>query len=98
MIFTGFFKHTIINEDLFWGLGYVSMLSVFGTGLAMMLNYRLLKISNPLFASTVTLIMPIVAVLWGILDGENFTITHVFGGVIILIGLLYLRIKPENNL
>ena len=55
------------------GLGFVATLSIFGTGLAMMLQYRLMSVSNPLFASTVTLLMPIVAVAWGIIDGESFT-------------------------
>jgi hypothetical protein len=40
----------------------------------MMMNYRLLKVSSPLFASTVTLLMPIVAIIWGILDGEKLSI------------------------
>jgi drug/metabolite transporter (DMT)-like permease len=39
----------------------------------MMLQYRLMSISNPLFASTVTLLMPVVAVIWGVIDGESFT-------------------------
>ena len=39
----------------------------------MMLQYRLMSVSNPLFASTVTLLMPIAAVAWGIIDGESFT-------------------------
>jgi drug/metabolite transporter (DMT)-like permease len=55
------------------GLGFVATLSVLGTGLAMMLHYRLMSVSNPLFASTVTLLMPVVAVMWGVIDGESFT-------------------------
>jgi drug/metabolite transporter (DMT)-like permease len=56
------------------GMGFVATLSVLGTGLAMMLQYRLMSISNPLFASTVTLLMPVVAVIWGVIDGESFTV------------------------
>ena len=59
----------------------------------MMLNYRLLSISTPLFASTVTLLMPVVAVIWGILDGEKLTMMQGLGGGIILAGLLFLRAK-----
>ena len=75
------------------GMGFVATLSVLGTGLAMMLQYRLMSISNPLFASTVTLLMPIVAVIWGVIDGESFTVLQAFGALIIFAGLIFLRKK-----
>ena len=94
LVFSGFFNNLHANENLFVGLGFVSLLSIFGTGLAMMLNYRLLSISTPLFASTVTLLMPVVAVIWGSLDGEKLTPMQGLGGVVILAGLIFLRAKP----
>lgn len=94
LVISGFFQNLHANENLFIGLGFVSLLSIFGTGLAMMLNYRLLNISTPLFASTVTLLMPVVAVIWGLLDGEKLTALQGLGGVIILAGLIFLRSKP----
>ena len=93
LAFTGFFNDFEGTKGEFIGLGYVSLLSIFGTGLAMMLNYRLLSISTPLFASTVTLLMPIVAVIWGVLDGESLTGLQFAGGFIIIGGLLFLRAK-----
>ncbi len=96
LVFAGFFNNLHADKDLLVGLGFVSLLSIFGTGLAMMLNYRLLNISTPLFASTVTLLMPVVAVVWGILDGEKLTSMQFLGGFIILAGLIFLRAKtPE---
>ncbi len=94
LVFAGFFNELKMDNNLLVGLGFVRLLSVFGTGLAMMLNYRLLSVSTPLFASTVTLLMPIVAIIWGILDGEKLTIMQGFGGVIILAGLIFLRQMP----
>ncbi len=94
LISTGFFGEFKGTSSEFLGLGYVSLLSIFGTGVAMLLNYRLLKISSPLFASTVTLLMPIVAVLWGVLDGERLTAIQFTGGLIIIGGLIFLRSKP----
>ena len=96
LAFTGFFNNFEGTKGEFIGLGYVSLLSIFGTGLAMMLNYRLLSISTPLFASTVTLLMPIVAVLWGVLDGESLTGLQFAGGFIIIGGLLFLRAKSSK--
>jgi len=97
LVISGFFENFEASKSDFIGLGYVSLLSIFGTGLAMMMNYRLLNISTPLFASTVTLLMPIVAVIWGILDGEKLTLNQAFGGIIILAGLLFLRAKPVSK-
>lgn len=96
LAFTGFFNNFEGTKGEFIGLGYVSLLSIFGTGLAMMLNYRLLSISTPLFASTVTLLMPIVAVIWGVLDGESLTGLQFAGGLIIIGGLLFLRAKSSK--
>ncbi len=91
---TGFFSTFSFNQDTMLGLMFVSLLSVFGTGLAMMMNYRLLKVSSPLFASTVTLLMPVVAIAWGILDGEKLSVLQFVGTVVIIAGLIFLRTKP----
>lgn len=92
---SGFFNDFEFSRENFKGLGFVSLLAIFGTGLAMMLNYRMLKISSALFASTVTLLMPIVAVIWGMLDGEKISLMQAFGGMVILSGLIFLRSKPS---
>lgn len=93
LISTGFASTFTFNKENMIGLGFVSLLSIFGTGLAMMMNYRLLKVSTPLFASTVTLLMPIVAIIWGVLDGEKLTTLQFVGASIIIAGLIFLRAK-----
>ncbi|MEA1849951.1 MULTISPECIES: DMT family transporter [Chryseobacterium] len=95
LTFTGFFSTFSLDKDHLTGLMFVSLLSIFGTGLAMMMNYRLLKVSSPLFASTVTLLMPIVAIIWGILDGEKLTSLQFAGAGVIIAGLIFLRSKPN---
>ncbi|RMZ60757.1 DMT family transporter [Chryseobacterium nematophagum] len=94
LAFTGFFSEFTFSKENMLGLMFVSLLSIFGTGLAMMMNYRLLKVSTPLFASTVTLLMPIVAIIWGILDGEKLSLLQYSGAGVIIGGLLFLR---SNN-
>lgn len=93
---TGFFSEFSFSKDNMLGLMFVSLLSIFGTGLAMTMNYRLLKVSTPLFASTVTLIMPIVAIIWGIIDGEKLSIMQFVGAGIIIAGLIFLRSNPKK--
>lgn len=93
LLSTGFVTQFTFTKENMIGLGFVSLLSVFGTGLAMMMNYRLLKVSTPLFASTVTLLMPIVAIIWGVLDGEKLTALQFAGTIVIIAGLIFLRAK-----
>ncbi|MEN4759767.1 MULTISPECIES: DMT family transporter [unclassified Chryseobacterium] len=96
LAFSGFFSTFSLDENNLTGLLFVSLLSIFGTGLAMMMNYRLLKVSTPLFASTVTLVMPIVAIIWGFLDGDRLTTMQFFGAGIIIAGLIFLRSKQKK--
>lgn len=96
LVFAGFFRDFSFSKDNFEGLMYVSMLSVFGTGLAMMLNYRLLSVSSALFSSTVTLLMPIVAIIWGIIDGEELSVMQFVGAAVIIAGLIFLRGKTSK--
>jgi drug/metabolite transporter (DMT)-like permease len=59
------------------------------TATATFLFNRLVKISTPLFASSVTYVMPIVAVMWGVLDGERLYAGH-YIGMALIIGGVYL--------
>jgi drug/metabolite transporter (DMT)-like permease len=88
LLFTGFFKEeTFNNKDLKISLLYVTILSLFGTALAKVLFNKLVQISTPVFASSVTYIMPIVALGWGLLDGEGFSVLQGFATLIILAGV-----------
>lgn len=98
LIFSNFFQEFSLDQEHLIGLGFVATLSIIGTGLAMMLNYKLLSISTPLFASTVTLVMPIIAVIWGFLDGEELSTIQYIGAGIIIAGLLFLRSKPKQKI
>ena len=66
---------------------YVMILGVVGTGVANVIFYKLIQISSPIFASSVTYLIPIVACLWGLFDNEMLTPLQFFGAFIILIGV-----------
>lgn len=76
------------------GLGYVAILGLVGTAIAMILFYKLIQQTSAIFASVVTYLMPIVAVMWGVLDGEKLTWLHGVGGLLILSGI-YLIQSPK---
>ena len=66
---------------------YIMILGIVGTGVANVIFYKLIQISSPIFASSVTYLIPIVACLWGLLDNELLTPLQFFGAFIILIGV-----------
>jgi drug/metabolite transporter (DMT)-like permease len=66
---------------------YVSILGVFGTALAMLLFNKLIQFVSPIFASSVTYLIPIVAVAWGLLDNEVLLVQHYIGMIVILVGV-----------
>jgi drug/metabolite transporter (DMT)-like permease len=75
------------NEVLMHSLGYLVVLSVLGTGIAKTIYNKLVHISDPVFSSSVTYLIPLVAIFWGVLDGEKLSLIQVFSGAIILIGV-----------
>ena len=66
---------------------YILILGVFGTALAMVIFNHIVKLTNPLFTSSVTYIIPIVAVMWGLLDGEQLLLLHYLGMAFIILGV-----------
>lgn len=73
-------------------LGYLIILGIMSTSVATILFNHLVKVSTPIFTSSVTYIIPIVAVMWGLLDGEKLVTGH-FIGMIAVIGGVYLANK-----
>lgn len=68
-------------------LGYICLLGVMGTAIALVLFNQLVKITTPIFTSSVTYLIPIVAVVWGIIDGESLLIGHYLGMSAIIFGV-----------
>lgn len=95
LLFTDFFtQQRFTHPDFLSSLIYVLILSFFGTALAKVIFNKLVQISTPVFASSVTYVMPIVALLWGILDGESFSFIQALAAVLILFGV-YLSHKRK---
>ena len=72
---------------------YISILSVMGTGVSTVLFNRLIKVTTALSASSVTYLIPIVAMIWGFLDGESFSVLHLISMAMILSGVYLITRK-----
>jgi len=88
LVITDFFAEaTYGNPNFGISMLYVVILSLFGTAMAKVLFNALVQISTPVFASSVTYVMPVVALGWGLLDGEGFSILQGVATIIILLGV-----------
>lgn len=85
-------------HSLWSGIGFLGILSVMGTALAMLLYYKLIQITSAVFASTVTYLIPLVSIFWGLMEGEPFTLWHAAGGLLILTGIYMVQEKETPAL
>lgn len=74
-------------EQAILSFGAIAVLAIVGTTLAVLMFNKLIQSGGALFASMVTYIVPIVAILWGMLDGERISSWSVIGVLIILAGV-----------
>ncbi len=88
--FSDFISDPLIIESLI----YIIILALFGTAIAKVLYIKLLAISTPVFSVSTTYLMPIIAIFWGLLDGEVFQPIQFIGTLIILMGV-YLVTKKK---
>lgn len=88
LYYSGFFQLEEIQEEIGYSLIYVGILGVVGTGVAMIVFNKLVQISDPVFTTSVTYTIPVVALGWGVLDGEVFSIWQLISSLVILLGVL----------
>jgi drug/metabolite transporter (DMT)-like permease len=75
---------------------YVALLGFLASAIAIIIYNRLVQITNAVFATSVTYFVPILALFWGILDGEKFPfLAFLFAGVI-LIGVLLVNRRKKS--
>jgi len=86
LIFSGFPEqiHLVKTQK---AVSFILILGILGTGVANILFFKLIQIGSPVFAASVTYLIPVVAFFWGLLDNEMLTPIQFFGAFIILIGV-----------
>ena len=87
--FTEFINKLETSPGAWTAFGYILLLGFMSTSLATILFNKLVKLTSPVYTSSVTYLIPIVAVLWGVFDGENLYPGH-FVGMAAIIGGVYL--------
>ncbi len=87
LAYSGFFEMEKLNPEFNLSLLYVGLLGIIGTGIAMIIFNKLVQISDPVFTTSVTYTIPVVAMGWGMLDGEILSFWQIVAALTILIGV-----------
>lgn len=96
LMYSDFFNVDLLQtSEVQISLGYIVILALFGTAMAKVMFNKLVQISNPVFASSVTYLMPIISVMWGLLDDEKFTIMQLFASLVIIAGVYLVNKKTK---
>ena len=88
------YEHTPRQQS---ALLYILFKAAIGTAFAMVVYNKLVQISSPVFASSVTYLIPVVALVWGYFDNEIINTWQFIAGILILLGV-YIgnRQEPQN--
>jgi len=98
LYFTGYFKLDFSNKGILLSTVFSCVLGIFGTAVATILFYILLKRAGSIFASMVTYGIPTVAIIWGIIYGEQVGWKQAGCLAIILFGLHVVNRKVNKSL
>jgi drug/metabolite transporter (DMT)-like permease len=95
LYFTGYFDQDFLGTAMLTATGYSFLLGIFGSAIASVLFYVLLKKAGAVFASMVTYGIPIVAIFWGIVYGEQVGWMQAFSMAVMLLGVWWVNKKPK---
>jgi len=95
LLFSDFSK-VLESPNYIMNFGFIFILAIFGSFLAIILFNVLIKYTSALFSASVTYIIPVFAIMWGLLDNEQISIIQISSVVFIFLGV-YLVNKTKNS-
>lgn len=88
---SGFISVLETHEHGWASFGYITILSLAGTVMATLFFFKLIRLTHPIFASMVSYVIPMIALMWGFLDGETIVLIQIAGMILILVGVYVSR-------
>jgi drug/metabolite transporter (DMT)-like permease len=85
--FTDVIAHATQHPEGMRSLGFVSILAIVGSALSVVVYNTLIKLSGTVFAASCTYLIPIVAIGWGLFDGEIINLVQVLAVIVIIAGI-----------
>ena len=96
---SGFFDTVVIEGPYFWSsLGYLTLLCLMSTCIAKIMFNRLIQMADPVFSVSVTYLIPVVGLMWGLADGESFVPQQLLAACLILLGVYMVTQKKSTSL
>lgn len=95
LLSTGFVSQVTTQPNIIEGIGFVSILAVVGTAVAVYLFNHLIQISSPVFASSVTYFIPVVATIMGFIFGEQLSYYQLAGMIVLIFGVILINRKAK---
>src|ERR1043165_8117324 len=96
LLLQAIFKKNLADRGVLASTAYSFVLGIGGTAIASILFYILIKRAGVVFSSMVTYAIPLVAIMWGIVYGEEVGWKQVLSLVVILSGVYVANRKPAN--
>lgn len=90
------FSYTLSTNDYMLNLGYIAILAVIGTVLALVIFNTLIQHTSALFGSSVTYLIPIFAIMWGLFDGEKLSLIQFLWIGLILTGVYLVNKRSKR--
>ena len=87
LIATGYFDLSFSDKGVLLSTGAAALLGIFGTAVASVIFYMLVKRAGAIFASMVTYGIPVVAIIWGVIYKEEIGWKQVLCLMLILAGV-----------
>lgn len=85
--FSNFTTHVSHNSLAWQSLGYISILAIVGSAISVILYNVLIKNAGTVFASSCTYLIPVVAILWGVFDGESIRTAQILSMAVIIMSV-----------
>jgi drug/metabolite transporter (DMT)-like permease len=92
-LFSTSFWELSSEPEYITSLSSILVLALFGTVLASILYFRVIQNTDALFGSLVAYLIPLVALIIGVWDGEIITFNHIIGMTAILSGIYMINSK-----
>lgn len=91
LLSTDFIQKSLNHPDALFSIVSIFILGAIGTAFALGLFNKLIKMTNAVFASSVTYLIPIMAIMWGLIDQETIFPLHFIGMGIIILGIFLIN-------
>jgi drug/metabolite transporter (DMT)-like permease len=82
------------TENWVRNLCFIGILAILGSAIALVIYYLLIRDTTPIFGSSVTYFIPVVATLWGLADNEHFSSSMLVSVIFIFAGVFIIN-KPD---